>query len=63
MWLKAREMLFPAIWGVLKPKIFLYAPRQAMLALRLDSLPGSTYLKSALPHAKFSLRPWVYCFL
>ena len=27
--------------GFLKPKIFLYAPRQLMVALRLDSLAGT----------------------
>ena len=27
--------------GFVKPKIFLYAPRQLMVALRLDSLPGT----------------------
>ncbi|PIK38701.1 putative acetyl-coenzyme A synthetase 2-like, mitochondrial [Apostichopus japonicus] len=34
---QAREVPFPVIWGVSKQEIFLYAARQPMVALRLDS--------------------------
>ncbi|XP_071838024.1 uncharacterized protein [Apostichopus japonicus] len=35
--MNTREGPFPAIWGFVKPKNFLYAPRQPMVALRSDS--------------------------
>ena len=65
-YIQAREMSFPAVWGIAIFQNFLYAPRQLMVALRLDSLSGRiTYFGQKIlcpPNWNAPVRLWMHSF-